>query len=231
MPPKSIMSKASLPSLLVLCTALAACSDDPSTSRTMTAPDVGPAFSAVPTDLRGAATVDGPSEVTLASRAASMQTAASVRAATGGRASGHVGLTLGFGFFTNIVSEQYSFVALSTDPSTPYAAKGQYDMTLTTAAGVVQEFHGEVICMSTVGNTTRIAGQLTSVVINGVPRPINPAASHNIWSVTDNGEGRGTTDTASPMIFFRAAIAPLHCATDFIPPQFPNQEGNIQVRP
>ena len=224
------MSKASLPRLTILCAALAACADA-STNRTLTAPDAGPAFSAAAADLRGGATVDGPFDVTFAREAASTQMAGSVRAATGGRASGHVGLTLGFGFFTNIASEQYSFVALSTDPSTPFAAKGQYDMTLTTARGVVQEFHGEVICMGTAGNTTRIAGQLTSVVINGVPRPINPAASHNIWSVTDNGEGRGTTDTASPMIFFPAALAPLHCANDFIPPQFPNQEGNVQVRP
>ncbi|MGZ8411885.1 MAG: hypothetical protein ACXW05_04065 [Gemmatirosa sp.] len=216
---------------MALCAALAACSDN-GTNRVTTAPDLRPAFSAAAADLRGASTVDGPLDVTFAREVASTQMAASVRAATGGRASGHVGLTLGFGFFTNIASEQYSFVALSTSNSpTPFAAKGQYDMTLTTATGVVQEFHGQVICMSVTGNTARMAGQLTSVVVNGIPRPINPAQSHNIWSVTDNGEGRGTTDTASPMIFFPAAVAPLHCATDFIPPQFANQEGNVQVRP
>ena len=224
------MSKASLPKLVVLCTALAACSDS-ATNRALTAPDAGPAFSAAPDELRGGATVDGPLDVVLTREAASTEMAASVRAATGGRASGHVELTLGFGFFTNIASEQYSFVALATDPSTPYAAKGQYDMTLTTVTGVVQEFHGEVICMATVGNTTRIAGQLTSVVVNGIPRAINPAQSHNIWSVTDNGEGQGATDQASPMIFFPAARAPLHCANDFIPPQFAIQAGNVQVRP
>jgi len=224
------MSKASLTKLVVLCTALAACSEG-TTNRTLTAPDVGPAPNAAPAGLRGAATVDGPFDVAFGSEAASMRMAASARAASGGRASGHVALTLGSGFFTNIASEQYSFVALSTDPSTPFAAKGQYDMTLTTASGVVQEFHGEVICMGTTGNTARIAGRLTSVVINGVPRAINPAASHNIWNVTDNGEGRGTTDTASPMIFFPAALAPLHCANDFIPPQFANEAGNVQVRP
>jgi hypothetical protein len=224
------MSKASRTTLVVLCTALAACSDA-DTHRALTAPDAGPAPSAAPADLRGAATVDGPFDVTFGGEAASTRMAASAQAASGGRASGHVGLTLGSGFFTNIAREEYSFVALGTDPSTPFAAKGQYDMTLTTATGVVQEFHGEVICMGTTGNTARIAGRLTSVVINGVPRPINPRASHNIWSVTDNGEGRGTTDTASPMIFFPAAIAPLHCATDFIPPQFANEAGNVQVRP
>ena len=224
------MSKVSFSSLMLLCAALAACSNG-DTHRTLTAPNRSAALNEVPADLRGGATVDGPFHVTFGPAAASTQMAASAQAASGGRASGHVGLTLGFGFFTNIASEQYSFVALSTDPATPFAAKGQYDMTLTTASGVVQEFHGEVICMAVVGNTARIAGQLTSVVINGIPRPINPAASHNIWSVTDNGEGQGASDTASPMIFFPAARAPLHCATDFIPPQFANEEGNVQVKP
>ena len=84
--------------------------------------------------------------------------------------------------------------------------------------------------MATTGNTARIVGQLTSVVVGGIPRPINPAASHNIWNVTDNGEGNDPADTASPMIFFPAAIAPLHCVSDFIPPQFANEEGNVQVR-
>ena len=226
------MSKVSVTSLIVLSAALAACADSP-TARTVTAPDARPSLNEVAADIRGASTVDGPFDLVLGSEAPSTQMAASApQAATGGRASGHVKLTLGFGFFTNITSEQYSFVALGTsDSPTPFAAKGQYGMTLTTAAGVVQEFHGEVICMGTTGNTARVVGQLTKVVVNGVPRPINPAASHNIWNVTDNGEGNGAADTASPMIFFPAAIAPLHCASDFIPPQFANEVGNVQVQP
>ena len=217
---------------MVLCTVLAACTDT-GTNPTLTAPDVGPAYSAAPADMRGAVTMDGPSDLVLGSgNASTQQAAAAPQAATGGRASGHVGLTLGTGFFTNIATEQYSFTALSTSNSpTPFAAKGQYTMTLTTATGVVQQFHGVVICMGISGNTARVAGQLTSVVVNGIPRQINPAQSHNIWNVTDNGEGNGTADTASPMIFFPAAIAPLHCATDFIPPQFAIQEGNVQVAP
>jgi hypothetical protein len=190
---------------------------------------VRPASIELPVDLRGGSTVDGPFEVTFAPGAQSTLMAASTQAATGGRASGHVALTFSPPWF-NLASESYSFVALRTDPLTPFAAKGQYDMTLTTGTGVLQEFHGEVVCMAVVGNTARIVGQLTSVVVNGIPRQINPNASHNIWNVTDNGEGPGT-DTASPMIFFPAAIAPLHCATDFIPPQSANQEGNIQVQP
>ena len=225
------MSKASVTSLMVLCAALTACSDS-TTNRTVTAPDARRDISEAPADLRGAATADGPFDVAFGPSASSAQMAASTRAATGGRASGHVGLTLGSGFFTTIATEQYSFVALSTnDAGTPYAAKGQYEIRLTLATGVVQQIHGEVVCMAIVGNAARMVGQLTSVVVDGVPRPINPSRSHSIWNVTDNGEGNGTADTASPMIFFPAAIAPLHCASDFIPPQFANEEGNVQVQP
>jgi hypothetical protein len=214
---------------MVLCAALAACADG-DTNRSVTAPGMRPVLSEAPADLGGGATVDGPFDLVLGTEAASAQIAAAPRAATGGRASGHVGLTFSVPFL-NIASERYSFVALSTDPRTPFAAKGQYEMTLTTATGVVQKFHGDVICMSTVGNTTRIAGQLTKVWVNNVQRPINPRASHNIWTVTDDGEGQGTTDTASPMIFFPAPGAQFHCATGFTPPQFSNQDGNVQVRP
>ena len=225
------MSKAFLPRVIVVCAALAACADG-NTTRTLTAPDARPALGEAPGDLRGGVTVDGPLDLALAPEVASTQMAASAsaRAATGGRASGHVGFNFGAPTL-GLLSERYSFVALSTDPLTPFAAKGQYDMTLTTATGVVQEFHGDVICMSTVGNTTRVAGQLTRVVVNGVPRPINPLASHNIWTVTDNGEGQGTADAASPMFFFPAPGAQFHCATGFTPPVFPSQTGNVQVRP
>ncbi len=226
------MSKVSRSSVIALCAVLAACADSP-TIPTVTAPGAGPAFNESVIDLRGAVTADGPFDLVLGSGYASTQQAAAApQAATGGRASGHVGLTLGTGFFTTIATEQYSFVALSTSNSpTPFAAKGQYNMRLVTASGVVQEFKGVVICMGVSGNTARMAGQLTSVVINGIPRPINPNQSHNIWKVTDNGEGQGISDTVTPMIFFNAAFAPLHCASDFLPPQFANQNGNVQVQP
>ena len=226
------MSKVSRSSFMVLCAALAACTNT-DTNPTLTAPDVGPAYTAVPADLRGAVTMDGPSDLVLGSaNASTQQAAAAPQAATGGRASGHVSLTLGTGFFTQLQSEEYSFTALSTSNSpTPFAAKGQYDLTIITATGVVQEIHGAVICMVVTGNAARMVGQITNVVVNGIPRVINPATSHNIWNVTDNGESQPTTDTASPMIFFPAAIAPLHCANDFIPPQFTNEKGNVQVQP
>lgn len=222
------MSKLSRTGLLAFCAPFAACAEN-ETNRAVTAPEVGASYNEIPGELRGGATMDGPFDITFENAAASMQMAASAQAASGGRASGHVAFAFSPPWF-GVASEQYSFVALRTDPATPSAAKGQYDMTLTTATGVVQEFHGKVVCMTVVGNTARVVGQLTSVVVNGIARPINPNGSHNIWNLTDNGEGKGAIDTASPMIFFPAAVAPLHCANDFIPPQFASQAGNVQVK-
>ncbi|MES3034906.1 MAG: hypothetical protein V4813_12985 [Gemmatimonadota bacterium] len=174
------------------------------------------------------AMADGPSDLLLASGDVSLQQAASAaQSATGSRTSGHVGFSFSPPVL-GLVSERYSFVALSTGPAAALAAKGEFEMMLTTATGVEQRVHGDVICMNTVGNTTRIAGRLESVWINNVQRPIT-GATHTIWTVQDNGEGQGTTDTASPMFFNNATNAQLHCTTGFTPPQFTNQDGNIQV--
>ena len=53
------MSKLSVPSLVVLCAALAACSDG-ATNRTLTAPDARPRFSEAQADLSVGFTADGP---------------------------------------------------------------------------------------------------------------------------------------------------------------------------
>jgi hypothetical protein len=213
---------------MLVCAALAACSDNDNTNRTMTAPNARATFNEAPADLRGGTTVDGPMDLAFAAEASTQMAAVAPQAATGNRASGHASFSFSPPFL-NLVTEEYSFVALKTASLTPFAAKGQYDLTLTSASGALQEFHGDVICMSTVGNTTRIAGQLTSVVINGIPRPINPNASHNIWTVTDNGEG--TPDNVSIMIFFPLPGALYHCSTGFTPPTFTNAGGNVQVTP
>lgn len=227
------MSKVSLTSLMVLCAALAACSDA-DTNRTVTAPDVRPALSEAPADVGFGVTPDGPFDVFFATEDASAQQAAAQMAAahqpaTGSRASGHVGFNFGVPTL-GLLSERYSFVALSTDPAPTFAAKGEFEMMLTAATGAEQKFHGDVICMSTVGNTTRLAGQITKVWVNNVQRPIT-GATHTIWTVQDNGEGQGTIDTASPMFFNNGANAQFHCTVGFPPPQFPNQEGEVQVQP
>lgn len=221
------MSKVSLASLMVLGAALAACSD-----RTVTAPDVGAAFSAAPADVGFSVTADGPFDVFFATEdAAALQAAAQIagaqQSATGSRASGHVGFTFSPPFL-NLTSERYSFVALSTDAAT-FAAKGEFELMLTVVTGAEQRFHGDVVCMSTVGNTTRLAGQIEKIWINNVQRPIT-GATHVIWTVVDNGEGQATTDMASPMFFNNAANAQLHCTTGFSPAQFSVQEGNVQVQ-
>jgi hypothetical protein len=129
-----------------------------------------------------------------------------------------------------VVSEKYSFVALTTDPSTPFLAKGQYEMELTTATGRTNKVHGDVICVGITGNTARVAGLIRKLWVNNVLVP-NPGPTHNIWVVVDNGEGQATPDQVSLMQYTLAAGAQTHCATGL--PSFvsPNQEGEVQVRP
>jgi hypothetical protein len=222
------MSKATLSRLTVLCAALSACSDT-NTNRTMTAPNARPALSEASTDISVSYTLDGPFDVAVATQDAFAQMAAAPQAASGSRASGHVGFPSGVPG-AGITFEKYSFVALSTDPATPLAAKGQYEVALTTAAGVTQTIHGDVVCMNTFGNTTRVGGQITKVWRNGVQVPIT-ANTHAIWVVVDNGEGAATPDQVSLMRFGNAAAAQTYCATGFLSVVFPNQEGNVQVQP
>jgi hypothetical protein len=228
------MSKASRTSLMVLCAALAACSNG-ETNPTLTAPDVRREIGEAPADLGGVAfTPDGSFDFTVATDDASAtlaaaQLAAAPQAASGGRASGHVGFPTPLPV-VGLASEKYSFVALSTDPATPFAAKGEYEVMLTTVTGVTNKIHGNVICMGTTGTTARIAGQITKFWRNGVPAPI-PARTHNVWVVIDNGEGQATPDQVSPMGFVLAPVAATHCAVGTPTVVFFNQEGNVQVQP
>jgi hypothetical protein len=222
--------------MIVLGAALAACSDG-TTNRTVTAPDVRREIGDAPSDLEVAYTLDGPfgfvSEDASAQLAGAQllgaQLAAAPQAASGSRASGHVGFPAGLPGL-GLADEKYSFVALSTDPATPFAAKGEYELTLTTVAGVTNKVHGDVICMGITGNTARIAGQITKAWRNGVQIPI-PARTHNVWVVIDNGEGQTAPDQVSPMGFQTAPVAATHCAVGTPTIVFPNQEGNVQVQP
>lgn len=226
------MSKASRTSFMVLGAALAACSDGDA-HRTPTAPGAGPALSEAPGDLGFGVTADGPRDVYLApadadAPHAAAPMAAAPQAATAGRASGHVGFTFNPPA-VGLATERYSFAARSTDAPT-FAARGEFELLLSTPTGFENKVHGDVICMSTVGNVARLAGQITKVWVNNVQRPIT-GATHVIWTVTDNGEGQGAADTASPMFFNNAANAAFHCAVGFPPPQFSIQDGNVHVRP
>ena len=237
------MSKVSVSSIMVLCAALAACSDS-----AVTAPRAAASLSAASADLGASYTIDGPSELDLATDEASApfatmfgahllgaQVAASPNAASGPRATGHVGIY--FPANPGIVSEKYSFVALRTDPATPLAAKGQYQVQYTTGSGIEIKIHGDVDCMTTfVGNpgpfagaTARASGPIRKVWRNGVPSPIT-AATHASWVVGDNGEGQPIPpEFASLVNFAPAGIAQNFCANGFGIGVFANQEGNVQV--
>lgn len=237
------MSKGSVTSILVLCAALAACSDS-----TATAPTAAASLSEASAGLGASYTIDGSSELDLATEEASApfatmlsaqllgaQSAASPNAASGPRATGHVGIS--FPANPGIVSEKYSFVALRTDPATPLAAKGQYEVQYTTGSGIEIRIHGDVDCMTTftgapglfAGATARASGPIRKVWRNNVPAPIT-AATHAYWVVVDNGEGQPVPpEFASLVNFAPAGIAQNFCANGFGIGVFPNQEGNVQV--
>jgi hypothetical protein len=210
------MSKASLSRFIVLCAALAACAD---TNPTVTSPGARAVLNEAPADGIGFIN-DEPLDAVLAAAATSTQ------AASGGRATGHVGFNSGLPI--GIASEQYSFSALATAVA-PLSAKGSFEVMLTLANGRQNKIHGDVICMTIVGNTARVAAQIDKVWVNGVQVPIT-GATHSFWTVVDNGEGQGA-DFASPMLFTNAASAQFHCTTGWTPPQFSIQQGNIQVQP
>lgn len=232
------MSKVSFTTLIVLSAALAACSND--TDRAITAPDIAPARSETSADLGASYTLDGLNDAAFASQDAfagmagaevlAARLAASAQAASGSRASGHVGFPAGvFPPASPIVSEKYSFVALSTASATPLSAKGQFEVSFTSAAGGDIRIHGDVTCMITFGNTARVSGQITKVWRNNVPSPIT-TNTHAFWVVVDNGEGAATTDQVSLMRFSPAAVAQNFCTNGFGSVVFPNQEGDVQVR-
>ena len=240
------MSKASVTSVIVLCAALAACSDSVA-DRTLTGPGGRGDISEAPAELGASYTIDGSSELDRATDEASApfaimssaqllgaQLTASPNAASGPRATGHVGIY--FPANPGIVSEKYSFVALRTDPATPLAAKGQYEVQYTTGSGIEIKIHGDVDCMTTFvgvpgpfgGATARASGPIRKVWRNNVPAPIT-AATHAFWVVVDNGEGQQIfPDFPSLMNFAPVGIAQNFCANGFGINVFPNQEGKVQ---
>ena len=223
------MSKVSFKSLMVLCAALAACAD--SATRTVTAPGVRLSLGEAPAEFSLGYAVGESFDASFGSEEAfaqqgAVQMAAAAQSASGGRASGHVGLNLPAS--PGVVSEKYSFVALSVDPSTPFAAKGQYEMELTTATGRTNKVHGDIICMGITGNTARIGGQITKLWVNNVQVPI-AGPTHNHWVVVDNGQA--TPDQVSLMQYTIAPGAQAHCATGLPSVVFANQEGEVQIQP
>jgi hypothetical protein len=225
------MSKVSRSSFIALCAMLAACADSVTTP-TSIAPTTQAAFNESSADLIYGYAFDEPFAVAFEAEAQSaLMAAAAPQAATGSHASGHVGFNSGLPA-VGLASEQYSFVALGTSASTPFAAKGHYELNLTTVTGRQNKVHGDVICMATVGNTTRVAGIITKIWVNNVQIPIpTPGPTHNYWVVIDNGEGQGTVDIASPMAYTIAPGAAAHCSTGLPSNVFSIQEGQIQVRP
>jgi hypothetical protein len=214
------MSNVRVAAVLLFSVVLGAC--DRTVSRDVVAPDhATPLFNESP-DAGIGLSLEGPFDQVLASDDPSAQ-----QAATGGRATGHVGFDTPI---LTIATERYSFAALSTEPPPPLAAKGEYQLHLRTILGVENKVHGDVICLGVVGNRARIGARIEKAWVNNVPFPLPPGGFFNFWTVTDNGEGTGTPDMASLVRFTVVeATARAHCAVGIVLEQVPIDQGNVQV--
>ncbi len=149
----------------------------------------------------------------------------------GGLASGHAfvhGTTV-----QNVRDETYSFTA-ATDPAFPQA-KGELEVHGLQFTGAEFRVHAEVICMAVAGNMAWVGGRVTEFVLNGQKEPVD-VGRPIIFRVLDGGEGAGSADAAS-LVFFpgpgrQVVTAEGYCDTHpSFPILWPNQEGNIQVKP
>jgi hypothetical protein len=148
------------------------------------------------------------------------------QAATGPRASGHADITVG------TTDTKYSFIALSTGPSSPNA-KGQVEGHITvTAMGTTTttDLHAEVDCLRFIGPTATEGPQ--AVVSGPITKPQTLVGQHLLFRVQDNGEGGTALDRASELEIRSApATGQPPVCTQTPPDVQDSQNGNIQVRP
>lgn len=205
------MAKKNAALLFGICFTLAACADS-ATNRSITAPAAQPSLD-VTAALADAVTPLGSDE--------SVALAADVgiaEAATGGRASGHFELAAPFSV---ILEEQYSFVALSTGAFPN--AKGQLEGKITRATSF-QDIHVEVDCLAISGNQAWVSGEITRLLLNGVPQPT--AGRYVVWRVQDNGEGANSPPDLGSVLFVGF---PQACRFRPSLPMTPTANGSIQV--
>lgn len=117
------------------------------------------------------------------------------------------------------VHDAYSFAAIVRGDG---SVSGQFEYR-TRYRGLSVRVHGRVVCAVVAGNRARVGGVVTRSTF---PEAMPPG--HELtWSVTDNGEGKGSPDTASPLL---GADAEAFCASG--QPyllESPQERGNIQV--
>lgn len=209
---------------LVLLGVLGACTDRQAT----TAPDAGSTLdvAAPPADLTDTDLATGeelvlPPMLRASSRLiASPKVAAGVateRAATGGRATGHVDITSGS------VGQQYSFSALSTGdfPNAKGQSEGHFNGPILGRAIV----HANVDCLAITGNNAWLSGPITKFRSNGQDVPFPPGLQV-VVRVRDNGEGGTTVDEASLGV---GVVGTQVCRSMPPLPLLPIDNGNIEV--
>jgi hypothetical protein len=202
---------------LAVCAALAAC-DHETSAPGITAPE------RAPTDLAATMADPGPTpydwaEFALAADPSPDQQVGAAQAATGGAASGRFELSAPIG---NRAAEQYSFTALSTNPSP--TAKGEIALKTLFINGVESNVHLDVDCLVIVGNQAWFSGPARRYVLGGVEQP---PGLYLVFRVEDNGEGANDPpDRGSPAF----GGPPMACTLMPPFPLIPSANANIQVR-
>lgn len=205
------MAKKNAALLFSICFALAACADS-ATNRSIMAPAAQPSLDVTAAPADALTPLDSDESVPLAAEVGIEQ------AATGGRASGHWELAAPF---VPILTEQYSFVALSTGAFPN--AKGQLEGEITSTTRGATDIHVDVDCLAISGNQAWISGVVTKRVTNGVPQP---TGTHVVWRVQDNGEGANSPPDLGSVLF---EAPPQGCQFRFNLQMTPTTNGNIQV--
>jgi hypothetical protein len=119
------------------------------------------------------------------------------------------------------IPERFSFSATKFPDG---AVRGQWQVFRDDGALIV---HGVTTCLGIVGNLALIGGEITQT---NNPTT-DPVGTPIIWTVLDNGEGNGLPDEVSELIIVNSDQRAFHCTSGLVLDLFPEEQGNVQVRP
>ncbi|HEX6587897.1 MAG TPA: hypothetical protein VF039_02655 [Longimicrobiales bacterium] len=177
-------------------------------------------FAPVLSILALAACADAPSEPQLGDVTAVDAQLASVGAES--RVTGHWEITFAGGYQGNYSSN----AIVHADGS----VSGEWQLQELGPDGTRYTVHGDVVCVTILpdGRTARVGG-----IIERASSPLPEGYTAAVWTVRDNGEGRGATDFASDIRYgYPTGDEQFFCDQGFNLGVFqPVERGNIQVRP
>ena len=135
---------------------------------------------------------------------------------------------------TVVAWEKYEFNAVRSGPG--LEARGHVAWNVRRFDGENSFGRADVGCAAVDGNTAWIAGPITSLVIEGVTYIPGAVPRWMMMRVRDMGEGVGSVDVASILVFVGFNNVPLWCEAKLGPPpspgigpEYPIVRGNVTV--